>query len=93
MKAIDLTSFDSNLSSHEVKLFAELGYSDPVFFCTHFLEHLFPSPMPWFHRAILAILTKQTRFLLAPLDARQDEPMNVASHRHDENPVCRRSLR
>ena len=75
MKAIDLTSFDSNLSSHEVKLFAELGYSDPVFFCTHFLEHLFPSPMPWFHRAILAILTKQTRFLLAPLDARQDEPM------------------
>ena len=39
------------------------SYRDPVFFLRHFLPHLFPTPIPWFHRAILAILTARADFL------------------------------
>lgn len=38
--------------------------ADPVEFCRFFLTHLFPEEMPWVHRAILAILTKKSQFLL-----------------------------
>lgn len=45
-----------------LELVAE-GYEDPVFFLRYFLEHLFPGPVPWFHRGILAILTRRSEFL------------------------------
>lgn len=40
------------------------GYRNPVFLCRTFLADWFPNYMPWFHRGILAILTKRTDFLL-----------------------------
>lgn len=39
-------------------------YADPVLFCRTFLEHWFPSDIPWVHRGILAILCRKTDFLL-----------------------------
>lgn len=36
---------------------------DPVFFCRHFFGHLFKTEIPWFHRGILAVLTKKCAFL------------------------------
>lgn len=40
------------------------GYADPVFFARFFFPEKFFKPMPWVHRGILAILTRQTDFLL-----------------------------
>lgn len=40
-----------------------LCYSDPVLFCRWYLGHLFSKPMPWAHRALLAILLRRTDFL------------------------------
>jgi hypothetical protein len=40
------------------------GLSDPVFFCRVFLSEWFPKAMPWFHRGLLALLTRETDFLL-----------------------------
>lgn len=37
---------------------------DPCAFCREILPHVFTKPMPWFHRALLAILTRETSFLL-----------------------------
>lgn len=45
------------------KALARRAYADPVFFCKYFLPHIFPGPMPWFQRGILAVLTKKTDFL------------------------------
>lgn len=39
-------------------------FEDPVFFCRSVLPHWFPTPMPWLHRGVLAILLKRTDFLL-----------------------------
>ena len=39
------------------------GYSDPAFWCRTFLSHWFPTPMPWVHLGILAILTRRVDFL------------------------------
>lgn len=52
------------LSRTEAKQLALAGYKDPVLFLKTFLPHWFPGPIPWVHRGILAILTKQTDFLL-----------------------------
>jgi len=49
--------------SDEAKEIAAKALEDPVFFCRYFLPNLFPTEMPWFHRAILAILTRRTKFL------------------------------
>lgn len=50
----------NSLSNQEI---AAMGYWDPVFYCKYFLDHLFPQPMPWIHRAVLAVLTGRCRFL------------------------------
>ena len=42
---------------------AREAYLDPVFFCKFFLPHVFTREIPWFHRGLLAVLTKQTAFL------------------------------
>ncbi len=42
---------------------AQLGYWDPVFYCKYFLAELFSEPMPWVHRALLAILLRKCSFL------------------------------
>lgn len=39
------------------------GFSDPAFWCRTFLNHWFPTPMPWLHLGILAILTRRVDFL------------------------------
>lgn len=40
------------------------GFEDPVWFARTFLEEQFPTPIPWFHRGLFAILTRQCNFLL-----------------------------
>ena len=52
-----------SLSKDEALAAASRAYADPVWFCQFFLPHLFPKPIPWFQRAILAVLTRQTAFL------------------------------
>lgn len=51
------------LSPDEKSAIMERAYSDPVFFCRHFLGHLFKQEIPWFHRGIMAILTRKCQFL------------------------------
>lgn len=43
---------------------AEECYADPALFCRFFLPHMFPSPLPWVHLGLLAVLTRRTDFLL-----------------------------
>ena len=45
------------------EIFAE-GLRDPVYFCRVILAEWFPKAMPWFHRGLLALLTRETDFLL-----------------------------
>ena len=52
-----------DLSQEDIKAIFTRGWQDPVFFCSYFLPHLFPTKMPWVHRGILAILTRKTDFL------------------------------
>lgn len=52
------------LSADEAKAIALESFSDPAFFCRTFLPEWFFLPMPWFHRGLLAILAKQTDWLL-----------------------------
>jgi hypothetical protein len=52
-----------DLTAEEAREFAAACYRDPVLFCREFLSHLFPSPIPWFHRALLSVLTGRTAFL------------------------------
>ncbi|TXH10399.1 MAG: hypothetical protein E6R03_15495 [Hyphomicrobiaceae bacterium] len=52
------------LSEEQAKLLYAEGFADPAFFCRVFLASWFPLPMPWVHRGILALLTRQTDFLL-----------------------------
>jgi hypothetical protein len=40
------------------------GLADPVYFCRIILADWFPKGMPWFHRGLLALLTRETDFLL-----------------------------
>lgn len=51
------------LKKEELLEVAKQGLADPVFFCKTFLPHLFPKRIPWLHRGIWAILTRQTDFL------------------------------
>ena len=48
----------------EIKEILEAGYTDPVYFLKMFLSHWFPDQIPWFHRAIISILTGQVDFLV-----------------------------
>jgi phage terminase large subunit-like protein len=47
----------------ELAEIAAEALEDPVYFCEFFLPHMFPGPMPWVHRGLLAILTRRTKFL------------------------------
>jgi hypothetical protein len=51
------------LTTEECLHLARRAYRDPVYFCKRFLSHLFPGPVPWVHRGLLAILTGRTEFL------------------------------
>lgn len=42
----------------------ETGLNDPVYFCRTVLSAWFPKRMPWLHRGLLALMTRQTEFLL-----------------------------
>ena len=42
----------------------ERGFRDPVWFNRYYLEAWFPDRVPWFHRGMQAILTRQADFLL-----------------------------
>lgn len=52
------------LTPDDVKLLAEQGLADPGFFCRTYFPDWFSFKMPWFHRGLLAILSKQTDWLL-----------------------------
>ena len=52
------------LSIAEAKAVALESFEDPAFFCRTFLPEWFYLPMPWVHGGILAILSKQTDWLL-----------------------------
>lgn len=52
-----------SLSKEELLATARQGLLDPVFFCKTFLPNLFPGRIPWVHRGLWAILTRQTDFL------------------------------
>lgn len=51
------------LSERPAQEIAAVCFADPVLFCRYFLPHLFPTPMPAVHRAVLAILLRRTSFL------------------------------
>lgn len=53
-----------NLAPQEVEAYLIEACADPVLFLRDFLSHLFPTPIPWFHRGAIAILTGKTQFLL-----------------------------
>ena len=53
----------SAISKDDALKLAKLSLEDPVFFCKTFLPHWFPQDIPWFHRAMLAILCRRTGFL------------------------------
>lgn len=48
-------TFDSELIDELIR--------NPPLFARTFLPHIFPGPIPWFHRAIFAILTREVSFL------------------------------
>lgn len=51
------------LTAKEKEALRAYAYEDPVFFCRHFLPHIFRGEIPWVHRGILAILTRKCAFL------------------------------
>lgn len=52
------------LSVEEKRNIYQNGLDDPVFFCRVVLSGWFPRKMPWLHRGLLALMTRQTDFLL-----------------------------
>ena len=52
------------ISEKERTALAAKAYANPTYFAKFFLAEKFSKPMPWFHRGVLAILTKRTDFLL-----------------------------
>ena len=52
------------LSVLEAQAIALESFEDPAFFCRTFLPEWFYLPMPWVHRGMLAILARQTDWLL-----------------------------
>lgn len=59
---------NSDLTREEIAAIARRGYENPVFFVMTFLPHWFPvdgdpSKIPWFHKGLLAILTRKVNFL------------------------------
>lgn len=55
---------EQKITQDQAKEIALLSMEDPSFFCRTFLPNWFPKPMPWIHRGMLAILTKQVDWLL-----------------------------
>lgn len=56
-----------------------LYLDDGPAFCREILPHWFPSPMPWVHRGVWAILAKQTHFLLKFGPEKWDESLHIWS--------------
>lgn len=56
-------SEEKELSQADKVALMERGYEDPVWFMRFFLAHWFPTPLPWFHRATLAVLHRKCAFL------------------------------
>jgi hypothetical protein len=52
------------LSVDEALALATAGLEDPCFFMRSFFPQWFSFPMPWVHRGVLAILSRQTDWLL-----------------------------
>lgn len=52
------------INSKDLQLLAEESFADPAFFMRTFLPQWFYLPMPWVHRGMLAILSRQTDWLL-----------------------------
>src|SRR3990167_6885306 len=54
----------TKLTEDQILQIATLGLEDPAYFCRTFFPQWFYLPMPWVHRGVLAILTRQTDWLL-----------------------------
>jgi hypothetical protein len=52
------------LTEEEIKALATRGFINPAWFLRFFLTKWYPTPMPWVHYGIIAILTRRTDFLL-----------------------------
>lgn len=52
------------LSAEEKQEIYARGLEDPAYFCRVILSAWFPKAMPWLHRGLLALMTRQTDFLL-----------------------------
>lgn len=52
------------LSKDQAMELAVRSFENPAFFARVFLPQWFSLPMPWFHRGVLAILSRQTDWLL-----------------------------
>lgn len=63
-EALAQTVTNETLTREEARAIALKCFADPVEFCRFFLPHLFPGPIPWVHRGLLAILTGKVAFLL-----------------------------
>lgn len=50
-------------TSSEIERVRRECFDDPILFAMTFFAHKFPTPIPWFHRAIFAILTRKVEFL------------------------------
>ncbi len=58
-----MSVFHTDAGELTPKEIAAMGYHDPVFYCKYFLDEMFSEPMPWIHRAVLAVLTGRCKFL------------------------------
>lgn len=56
------------VTKEDLAAIAEKAYRDPVFFCKYFMPTQFPGPVPWFHKAIMAILDRNAKFLIGDPD-------------------------
>ena len=54
----------SELTKEEAEHITKLGLEDPSFFFRTFFPEWFPKPMPWVHRGLLALLTRQSDWLV-----------------------------
>lgn len=58
------TGIAPKLSREEINSLLEICFADPEEFCYTFLPDKFSKKMPWVHKGLLAILTKQVDWLL-----------------------------
>ena len=67
---VEISSYLSNADKEKIKLNC---YVNPCLFLRVFLSEMFSEPIPWFHRAIIAILTQKPDILVLTTDTLEGE--------------------